>query len=227
LFESFELIIIKTNFKLIKIIIMKKLLLTFGLFAGFAAFANDNNALTATNTSTANVTSATTIASTETAGDEASSFGENEEEIYWESGFSSVTEVGASFIYNQRFANFYQAVGGRINPYLFIGGGVGVQVKSAGNYQFQLLTDIRVNPLNKRVTPIFFTQFGLNKVGPETLYNKEQKYLGNNQFNLNLGTGILVKALPNAAFTLNGGYSLFTDFGKSMHGAFVKIGYVF
>ena len=43
----------------------------------------------------------------------------------------------------------------------------------------------------------------------------------------NIATGILVKALPNAAFTINGGYSLFTDFNKSINGAFVKVGYVF
>ena len=135
--------------------------------------------------------------------------------------------MGASFMYNKRFVNIYQAVGARINPYLFIGGGVGVQVKNSSTYQFQLLADVRVNAIDKRVSPIFFTQFGLNKVGPETLYTENQKYLNNTQFNLNLGTGILVKALPNAAFTINGGYSLFTDFNKSINGGFVKIGYVF
>jgi hypothetical protein len=130
-------------------------------------------------------------------------------------------------MYNQRFVNVYQVLGGRVNPYLFIGGGIGVQVKNPNAYQFQILADVRVNPLDKRVTPVFMAQIGLNKVGPETLYNKEQKYLGNTQMNVNLGTGILVRALPNAAFTLNGGYSLFTDLKGNIHGAFVKIGYVF
>ncbi len=196
---------------------MKNLLLTIGLFAGIATYATDNNT-TATTTETVTTAPATT---------EQSSFGDDVEESFWEPGVSSITELGASFMYNQRFANIYQAVGGRVNPYLFIGAGIGVQVKNPNAYQFQLLADVRVNPLNKRVTPVFMTQFGLNKVGPETLYNKEQKYLDNTQFNLNLGTGILVRALPNAAFTLNGGYSLFTDFKQNIHGAFVKIGYVF
>ena len=194
---------------------MKNLLLTIGLFAGIATYATDNNTI-ATTTETLTTTPATT---------EQSSFGDDAEETFWEPGVSSITELGASFM--QRFANIYQAVGGRVNPYLFIGAGIGVQVKNPNAYQFQILADVRVNPLDKRVTPVFMTQFGLNKVGPETLYNKEQKYLDNTQFNLNLGTGILVRALPNAAFTLNGGYSLFTDFKQNIHGAFVKIGYVF
>lgn len=218
---------------------MKKLLLTIGLFASIATYATDNevektdNVLTAstntisTTTSSSNSNTVTTETNNTTTPNEGSSFGEQDETSFWEPGISSITELGASFMYNQKFVNIYQAVGGRINPYLFIGGGVGVQVKNTSTYQFQLLADVRVNALNKRVTPIFMTQFGLNKVGPETLYNKEQKYLGNTQFNLNLGSGILVRALPNAAFTLNGGYSLFTDFNKNIHGAFIKIGYVF
>lgn len=200
---------------------MKKLLLTIGLFSAIATYAADINSTEKTTIATENVS---TVAETSI---EPSSFGSTENETNWEPGFSTITELGASFMYNQRFVNIYQAVGGRINPYLFIGAGVGVQVKNPGNYQFQLLADIRVNPIDKVVSPVFFTQFGLNKVGPETLYNKEQKYLGNNQFNLNLGTGIIVRALPNAAFTLNGGYSLFTDFNKNINGAFVKVGYIF
>jgi len=210
---------------------MKNLLFTIALFAGIASYAADTNTLEANNatgkTETTTAVTTANAAATEAVGDEPSSFGDEEKQTHWQSGFSSITEIGASFMYDKRFVNIYQALGKRVNPYLFIGGGLGVQVKNSSTYQFQLLADIRVNPLNKRVTPIFFTQFGLNKVGPETLYNKEQKYLGSTQFNLNLGTGILVKALPNAAFTLNGGYSLFTDFNKNINGAFVKVGYVF
>ncbi len=204
---------------------MKKLLLTIGLFTGIATYATDINAVGVTNNVNEKIITST-IAETKV-GDEPSSFGNDESTTHWESGVSAITEIGASFMYDKRFVNIYQAVGARINPYLFIGGGVGVQVKNSSTYQFQLLADIRVNAIDKRVTPIFFTQFGLNKVGPETLYNEKQKSLGSTQFNLNLGTGILVKALPNAAFTINGGYSLFTDFNKNINGAFVKVGYVF
>ena len=204
---------------------MKKLLLTIGLFTGIAAYASDINAVENTTNTNEKIITSTTVETK--VGDEPSSFGNDETTTHWESGISSITEMGASFMYNKRFVNIYQAVGARINPYLFIGGGVGVQVKNSSTYQFQLLADVRVNAIDKRVSPIFFTQFGLNKVGPETLYTENQKYLNNTQFNLNLGTGILVKALPNAAFTINGGYSLFTDFNKSINGGFVKIGYVF
>jgi len=207
---------------------MKNLLLTIALFAGIATYAADTKSTEAATIVTATTEASKETTSTSAAATDASSFGEDaEEQELWPARISSITEIGASFMYDKRFVNVYQALGKRVNPYLFIGGGIGVQVKNSSTYQFQLLADVRVNALNKRVSPIFFTQFGLNKVGPETLYNNEQKFLGSNQFNLNLGTGILVKALPNAAFTLNGGYSLFTDFNKSINGAFVKVGYVF
>ncbi len=44
---------------------------------------------------------------------------------------------------------------------------------------------------------------------------------------LNAGTGILIKAKPNASFTINGGYTLYSDFKQNIHGGFVKVGYVF
>ncbi len=161
---------------------------------------------------------------------EPSAFGEQTEEEPEENQgaqFSAITEVGAAYIYNQPFFNVYQAVGVKFNPYVFLGGGVGVQVGQNRAYQFQLLSDLRVNALNKKVSPVFLIQLGYNKLGPETITNKDKVALKDMHMNLNLGTGIYIKAAEKASFTLNGGYTLFTDFNKNMHGGFVKIGYVF
>lgn len=136
---------------------MKNLLLTIGLFAGLASYAVDNNAVATNNVLTASTTTkevteskettteANTTETTTAAAVEGSSFGATATNDYWQPGISSITELGASFMYNQRFVNIYQALGGRVNPYLFIGGGVGVQVKNSSTYQFQLLADVRVN----------------------------------------------------------------------------------
>lgn len=72
---------------------------------------------------------------------------------------------------------------------------------------------------------MFVVQAGINKVGnaPET----ETKQLKDLQLMLNAGTGILIKAKPNASFTINGGYTLYSDFKQNIHGGFVKVGYVF
>jgi hypothetical protein len=154
-----------------------------------------------------------------------SSFGEDADAIDEEetqgAQFSAITEAGSAFIYNKTFFNVYQAVGVRFNPYVFLGGGIGVQVGQNRAYQFQLLTDLRVNVLDKRVTPVFLAQIGYNKVGPETIVNKDNVELNDMHMNINLGTGVLFKATEKASFTLNGGYMLFTDFNKNMHGGFV------
>lgn len=44
---------------------------------------------------------------------------------------------------------------------------------------------------------------------------------------MNAGAGILIKAREKASFTINGGYSIFTDFDNNLQGGFVRIGYVF
>ena len=196
----------------------KSILIAATIFASVAAYANDNAAVETT-------TPATTVEATENP--EASSFGNQSENDVYQRRISSITEVGTTFLYDKAFFTIYQALGANVNPYLFVGGGIGLQVRANQQYQFQLLGDVRAKVLDKRVTPIFMMQVGYNRTGSETLYNKENKALKPEQLNLNLGTGILVKATDNASFTLNGGYSLFSDFTKNMHGAFVKIGYVF
>lgn len=208
----------------------KSILIAATIFASIASYANDNltteTAATTTTTETA-ATTTTTEAIAATENPAPTSFGEQDDNYYYERRISAITEVGTTFLYDKAFFNMYQAVGARVNPYLFIGGGLGVQVRANQQYQFQLLADVRANVLDKRVTPIFMMQVGYNRSGAETIYNKEKQSLKPEQLNLNLGTGILVKATDNASFTLNGGYSLFSDFSKNMHGGFVKIGYVF
>ncbi len=200
---------------------MRNVLLILGLFAGISSYAADSK-------ETATTTTATTTEVTTTEAVDPSAFGKETNEIVNNRRFSSITEVGASFITSEnRFFNVYQAVGVRINPYVFIGEGLGVQAGKNKTFNIQLLTDLRVNVLNKRVTPVFLAQIGLNKVGGDVIYTTKERKMSDTQMNINLGTGILFKATDRAAFTLNGGYSLYTDFNKNQHGGFVKIGYVF
>lgn len=211
--------VITNTIKTTKAMSKKSILIAATIFASFTTYANDNL------TKETGTATTTTVATENPA---PSSFGEQSEDNSYEvRKISSITEVGTTFLYDKAFFNVYQAVGANINPYLFIGGGIGVQVRANQQYQFQLLADVRAKVLDKRVTPIFMMQIGYNRAGSETIYNKENQSLKAEQLNLNLGTGILVKATDNASFTLNGGYSLFSDFNKNMNGAFVKIGYVF
>ncbi|MCC6516065.1 MAG: hypothetical protein IT275_06880 [Chitinophagales bacterium] len=148
------------------------------------------------------------------------------EEFYeYDRRFSAITEVGTAFAGNQAYFNLYQAIGMRINPYFFIGQGVGIQVSNNRIYQMHTTADFRAYVLDKKVTPMFIVQAGINKVGnaPET----ETKQLKDLQLMMNAGTGILIKAKPNASFTINGGYTLYSDFKQNIHGGFVKVGYVF
>ncbi len=84
---------------------------------------------------------------------------------------------------------------------------------------------MRAYVLDKKVTPMFTVQAGLNKVSNSPV--DEKKKLNDTQFTMNAGTGILIKARENASFTINGGYTLFTDFKNNINGGFVKVGYVF
>ncbi|MFN8236670.1 MAG: hypothetical protein U0T77_00750 [Chitinophagales bacterium] len=190
---------------------MKKLLFTACTFITFAVFANDD---AISNSSMPAAETGLETPNTE------------EAPVEYERRFSTITEVGTAFVYNKPYFNLYQAIGIRINPYLFIGQGVGLQVSGNKLLQIQATADIRAYVLDRRVTPIFLLQAGLNKVSkaPETA---EQKRPGDTQFLMNIGSGVLFKARENASFTLNGGYSLFTDFKKNSHGGFIKIGYVF
>ena len=113
----------------------------------------------------------------------------------------------------------------RVNPYFFIGQGFGLQVSNNKLLQIQATADVRAYVLDKKVTPMFTVQAGLNKVSNSPV--DEKQALNDSQFIMNAGTGILVKARENASFTINGGYTIFTDFTNSVHGGFVKIGYVF
>ena len=113
----------------------------------------------------------------------------------------------------------------RVNPYFFIGQGFGLQVSNNKLLQIQATADVRAYVLDKKVTPMFTVQAGLNKVSNSPV--DEKQALNDSQFIMNAGTGILVKARENASFTINGGYTIFTYFTNSVHGGFVKIGYVF
>lgn len=219
MFESFEYIKQTQNVLIIKLKIetmTKTLLLTAALFTGFASFAGENS-LTTTNTAPE------TVATAPVATEEATL--NTDEEYVYERRFSAITEIGTTFAYHKPYFNVYQVVGVRVNPYFFIGQGVGLQVSNNKLLQLQATVDIRTYILDKKVTPMFTVQAGLNKVSNAPV--DEKKQLGDTQFTMNAGTGILIKAKENASFTINGGYTVFTDFKNSVHGGFVKIGYVF
>ena len=192
---------------------MKKLiLLAATVFIGFASDAEDTTAETPTNNAT---TTETTEAATI-----------NNDEVYvYERRFSAITEIGTTFAQTQPYFNIYQVIGVRVNPYFFIGQGFGLQVSNNKLLQIQATADVRAYVLDKKVTPMFTVQAGLNKVSNSPV--DEKQALNDSQFIMNAGTGILVKARENASFTINGGYTIFTDFNKNAHGGFVKVGYVF
>ena len=192
---------------------MKKLiLLAATVFIGFASFAEDSTVETPTNIAT----------TTETT--EAATIKNNEVYVY-ERRFSAITEIGTTFAQTQPYFNIYQVIGVRVNPYFFIGQGFGLQVSNNKLLQIQATADLRAYVLDKKVTPMFTFQAGLNKVSNSPV--DEKQALNDSQFRMNAGTGILVKVRENASFTINGGYTIFTDFKKNAHGGFVKVGYVF
>ncbi len=192
---------------------MKKLiLLAATVFIGFASFAEDSTAETPTNNVTTTETTEAAII--------------NNDEVYvYERRFSAITEIGTTFAQTQPYFNIYQVIGVRVNPYFFIGQGFGLQVSNNKLLQIQATADVRAYVLDKKVTPMFTVQAGLNKVSNSPV--DEKQALNDSQFIMNAGTGILVKARENASFTINGGYTIFTDFNNNVHGGFVKIGYVF
>ncbi len=192
---------------------MKKLiLLAATLFIGFASYAEDTTAETPTNNATTTETTEAAIIN-------------NDEGYVYERRFSAITEIGTTFAKNQPYFNIYQVIGVRVNPYFFIGQGFGLQVSNNKLLQIQATADVRAYVLDKKVTPMFTVQAGLNKVSNSPV--DEKQALNDSQFIMNAGTGILVKARENASFTINGGYTIFTDFNKNAHGGFVKVGYVF
>lgn len=192
---------------------MKKLiLLAATVFIGFASFAEDSTVETPTNIAT----------TTETT--EAATINNNEVYVY-ERRFSAITEIGTTFAQTQPYFNIYQVIGVRVNPYFFIGQGFGLQVSNNKLLQIQATADLRAYVLDKKVTPMFTVQAGLNKVSNSPV--DEKQTLNDSQFIMNAGTGMLVKVRENASFTINGGYTIFTDFKKNAHGGFVKVGYVF
>jgi hypothetical protein len=192
---------------------MKKLiLLAATVFIGFASYAEDTTAETPTNNATTTETTEAAII--------------NNDEVYvYERRFSAITEIGTTFAQTQPYFNIYQVIGVRVNPYFFIGQGFGLQVSNNKLLQIQATADVRAYVLDKKVTPMFTVQAGLNKVSNSPV--DEKQALNDSQFIMNAGTGILVKARENASFTINGGYTIFTDFNNNVHGGFVKIGYVF
>ena len=68
---------------------------------------------------------------------------DSDETYNYERRFSTITEVGTIFAYNKAYFNVYQVIGMRVNPYFFIGQGVGIQVSNMNMYQFQTTVDLR------------------------------------------------------------------------------------
>lgn len=194
----------------------KTLLVAATLFFGIASFAENNTETTTV--STVNIGKEATASSTEPNT-------EAEEEYYYERRFSAITEIGTTFARTQPYFNIYQVIGVRVNPHFFIGQGFGLQVSNNKLLQIQATADMRAYVLDKKVTPMFTLQAGLNKVSNSPV--DEKKKLNDTQFTMNAGAGILIKARENASFTINGGYTIFTDFKNNVNGGFVKIGYVF
>ncbi len=192
-----------------------RLLAVWVLFSSVAAFAGEN----ATTTAPATAVQQALPPAEETTGS-------IQEEVYVRR-FSSITEMGSTIAKGQGYFSVYQAVGIRVNPHVFIGEGIGIQTAPERGIQVQLLTDLRVYALDRKVTPVFLVQAGMNKGGNGTFSQSEKERLGDTQLNINAGAGVMFKARPNAAFTLNGGYSLYSDMNRNLHAAFVKIGYVF
>jgi len=194
---------------------MKKTIFTVAAICiGLLSYAEENNLNAATN-------AAMTVLPAETSVADSSA----EETYYYERRFSAITEIGTVFAYGKPYFNVYQVVGVRVNPYFFVGQGVGLQVSNNKLLQLQATADFRAYVLDRKVTPMFTVQAGVNKVSNAPVDEKRQ--LGDLQFTMNAGTGILVKARENASFTVNGGYTIFTDFKNNVHGGFVKVGYVF
>ncbi|MCB0506916.1 MAG: hypothetical protein R2739_03980 [Chitinophagales bacterium] len=191
------------------------------LCLGFTSFAANDNASVSATTNSENQKEVSAIS--ENADVEASSFGEDE--YVTVRRFSAITEIGTSVNAGKPYFNIYQVVGMRVNPYFFIGQGAGIQVHNKKDYQIQALVDMRAYVLDKKVTPMFGLQMGINR--STQLSSPESKNLNDIQFALNAGSGILIKARENASFTINGGYNLIMDKDNKQHGGFVKIGYVF
>ncbi len=195
----------------------KTVLLAVGLLFGISMYATDNLENT-TSTETISTQTEENLDVTETTLEDA-------EEVAPERRFSAITEVGSVIRKDKSYFSVYQVVGMRINPHVFIGQGLGVQVSKNKVYQLQATLDLRTYVLDKKVTPMFTVQAGINK--SNELMDNESKKLHDIQFLLNAGTGVLIKAKENASFTINGGYALYTDFAKNVHAGFVKVGYVF
>lgn len=139
--------------------------------------------------------------------------------------FSAITEAGSTF--NTSFAHFnaYQAIGCKVNPYLFIGAGFGIETQATGSIQLQTVADLRYYMLDRRWSPMLVVKAGANR-GAE-FSGGDNSHPSNTQFVLNVGPGIIFRATDRVAFTLNGGYSLLTDFNRSNKGGFLRIGYIF
>lgn len=197
---------------------MKKLLITtVALFLGITIYAENN---------IAENPSAITTTSIETALPPAEEEDIVEEDFTEVRRFSSITEIGSAFVYDKAYFNIYQAFGMRVNPYFFIGQGLGLQVSNNSLLQLQATLDARAYILDKKVTPMLTMQIGMNKVSYAPVFENKAT-LKDMQFVMNAGAGILIKAREKASFTINGGYSIFTDFDNNLQGGFVRIGYVF
>ncbi|MCB9034492.1 MAG: hypothetical protein H6553_11695 [Chitinophagales bacterium] len=114
----------------------------------------------------------------------------------------------------------------RINPYLFVGQGIHINVTKNKWADLAATANVRVNFTDKNIAPQFISEIGVNKTNQST-YDNEVMTLKDRQFIMQSGLGVEFRFGPYAALTLNGGYKLLTDFNNNNHGGFVKIGYIF
>ncbi len=140
-------------------------------------------------------------------------------------GFSSITEVGTSYVFGQPFFTVQETWGVRVNPYFFIGQGTAVNLAKNKWLDFAATVETRTNFTKTNVSPQFNLGFGLNKTNQ--LSNEGKQILNDRQFVLTAGLGLEFRISPIAGITVNGGYKLLTDFDQNVHGGFVRVGYVF
>jgi opacity protein-like surface antigen len=176
-----------------------------------------------------------TLLSTNTSNAEISIAVDEEQEDYIDSelvqgkfrrGFSSITELGATHIAGKTFFSISETWGIRINPYVFVGQGMHLNVSNNQCTDLSATIDVRANLLKRNVSPQLLLGMGINK-SSRSIKTNDDVLLSANKFVLNLGAGVEFRISPRAGITLNGGYKLLANQTEKNHGGFVKVGYVF
>lgn len=140
--------------------------------------------------------------------------------------FASYTEIGTAHYLGHNFFTASETWGIKINPYVFVGQGMHLNISSNRWMDISATADVKVTVLDKKISPIFSVGFGLNKSN-QTKYYDEGYNLNSTQFICNVATGIKVAVKENKAVLLNGGYRLLADSENQIHGGFVKVGFTF